>query len=326
MAASEAGFEGSLGHIIDQVAQEKGIDRQVLDRDHGSGDPEGGAGRVRADSRARGSLQRGHRLHRSLPVHDGGRGGDRARTRDRPGCRAASTASKRSSAKSSGSRCSGIRATPSARVSRTKSSAPCSTCSRRAAPSAASPRRRRSRCSCSACATPSATSSTTSSRTSKGQLIRGIVRRFEKGHNVIVDLGRTEGILSAPRADAARDVSPRRSHRRVRQGHRPRGARPARHPEPQRSAPGRQAVRGRGARDLRGHRQDRRRRSRARFAQQDRREHPRLGRRSGRRVRRHQGLARAGRRARAARREDRHRAVRSAIRRATSSPPFSRPR
>ena len=30
MAASEAGFEGSLGHIIDQVAAEKGIDRQIL--------------------------------------------------------------------------------------------------------------------------------------------------------------------------------------------------------------------------------------------------------------------------------------------------------
>lgn len=30
----------------------------------------------------------------------------------------------------------------------------------------------------------------------KGQLIRGIIRRFEKGHNVIVDLGKTEGILT----------------------------------------------------------------------------------------------------------------------------------
>jgi N utilization substance protein A len=29
----------------------------------------------------------------------------------------------------------------------------------------------------------------------KGQLIRGIIRRFERGHNVIVDLGRTEGVL-----------------------------------------------------------------------------------------------------------------------------------
>ena len=56
--------------------------------------------------------------------------------------------------------------------------------------------------------------------------------------------------------------------------------------------------------------QDRRRRSRAGRAQQDRRHHPRRGRRSGRRLRRHEGLARAGRGAGAARREDRHRAVR----------------
>jgi N utilization substance protein A len=41
----------------------------------------------------------------------------------------------------------------------------------------------------------------------KGQLIRGIIRRFEKGHNVIVDLGRTEGILSH------REQTPRETYR-----------------------------------------------------------------------------------------------------------------
>jgi N utilization substance protein A len=41
----------------------------------------------------------------------------------------------------------------------------------------------------------------------KGQLIRGIIRRFEKGHNVIVDLGRTEGILPH------REQTPRESYR-----------------------------------------------------------------------------------------------------------------
>ena len=30
MAQAVSGFDGSLGHIIDQVAQEKGIDRQIL--------------------------------------------------------------------------------------------------------------------------------------------------------------------------------------------------------------------------------------------------------------------------------------------------------
>ncbi|HLV20257.1 MAG TPA: transcription termination factor NusA, partial [Polyangiaceae bacterium] len=41
----------------------------------------------------------------------------------------------------------------------------------------------------------------------QGQLIRGIVRRFEKGHNIIVDLGRTEGILPA------REQTPRETYR-----------------------------------------------------------------------------------------------------------------
>jgi N utilization substance protein A len=41
----------------------------------------------------------------------------------------------------------------------------------------------------------------------QGQLIRGIVRRFEKGHNIIVDLGRTEGILPA------KEQTPRETYR-----------------------------------------------------------------------------------------------------------------
>jgi len=41
----------------------------------------------------------------------------------------------------------------------------------------------------------------------QGQLIRGIIRRFEKGHNIIVDLGRTEGILPA------REQTPRETYR-----------------------------------------------------------------------------------------------------------------
>jgi transcription termination/antitermination protein NusA len=32
-------------------------------------------------------------------------------------------------------------------------------------------------------------------RDRRGELIRGIIRRFEKGHNVVVDLGKTEGVL-----------------------------------------------------------------------------------------------------------------------------------
>ena len=41
----------------------------------------------------------------------------------------------------------------------------------------------------------------------QGQLIRGIVRRFEKGHNLVVDLGKTEGILPA------REQTPRETYR-----------------------------------------------------------------------------------------------------------------
>jgi transcription termination/antitermination protein NusA len=41
----------------------------------------------------------------------------------------------------------------------------------------------------------------------KGELIRGIVRRFEKGNNIIVDLGKTEGILSF------REQTPRETYR-----------------------------------------------------------------------------------------------------------------
>jgi N utilization substance protein A len=44
-------------------------------------------------------------------------------------------------------------------------------------------------------------------RDRQGQLIRGIIRRFEKGHNIVVDLGRTEGILPA------REQTPRETYR-----------------------------------------------------------------------------------------------------------------
>ncbi len=41
----------------------------------------------------------------------------------------------------------------------------------------------------------------------RGELIRGVIRRFEKGNHIIVDLGRTEGILPA------REQVPRESYR-----------------------------------------------------------------------------------------------------------------
>lgn len=41
----------------------------------------------------------------------------------------------------------------------------------------------------------------------QGQLIRGIVRRFERGHNIVVDLGKTEGVLPG------REQTPRETYR-----------------------------------------------------------------------------------------------------------------
>ena len=41
----------------------------------------------------------------------------------------------------------------------------------------------------------------------KGELIRGIVRRFEKGNNIVVDIGKTEGVLSF------REQTPRETYR-----------------------------------------------------------------------------------------------------------------
>ncbi len=41
----------------------------------------------------------------------------------------------------------------------------------------------------------------------KGELIRGIVRRFERGNNIVVDLGKTEAVLSG------REQTPRESYR-----------------------------------------------------------------------------------------------------------------
>ena len=98
----------------------------------------------------------------------------------------------------------------------------------------------------------------------KGELIKGVVRRFEKGNNLIVDLGRTEGILPF------REQTPRETYR---PGDRIVAYvkdidREARGPQVilSRSDPQarREALRGRGARDLRGDRPDRRLRARAR--------------------------------------------------------------
>ena len=66
----------------------------------------------------------------------------------------------------------------------------------------------------------------------KGELIKGVVRRFEKGNNLLVDLGRTEGILPFREQTPRETYRPGRPHRRVREGHRSRSSRPSGHLEP----------------------------------------------------------------------------------------------
>ena len=161
----------------------------------------------------------------------------------------------------------------------------------------------------------------------KGELISGIVRRFEKGNNIIVDLGRTEGVLPF------REQTPRETYRpgdrivalRARTSIAKRAARRS-----SCRAPIRQLVEKLFETEVpeiyEGIVKIVAVRARARRSLEDRRHEPRRGRRSGRRVRRDEGLARAGRRARAPRRKDRHRPVRSRSRALRHAPPSSRPR
>ena len=113
----------------------------------------------------------------------------------------------------------------------------------------------------------------------------------------------------ALRAVAPRALQPGRAHPR-RHRRRPQAAQGAADRAlAHRSAPAGQALRDRSAGDLRRHGGDQERRPRARRARQDGGLQPRARRRSGRRLRRHEGIARAVDHPRAARREDRHHRV-----------------
>ena len=141
-----------------------------------------------------------------------------------------------------------------------------------------------------------------------GTIINGVVKREEYG-NIIVDIGRGEGVLRR------NDKIGRESYRngdRIRcyikdVRHEMRG--------PQvflsRTAPefmGRTLQDG-SARDLRRHHRDQGRGPRPRFAREDRRDLLRQLHRPGGRLRRHARIARAGGRQRASGREDRHHTV-----------------
>ena len=84
-------------------------------------------------------------------------------------------------------------------------------------------------------ATQSATSSSTSTRTARASSSAASSAASRRA-TTSSSTSAHRGHAPVPRADAARDVPPRRPHRRLREGHRPRGPRPAGHPLALRSA------------------------------------------------------------------------------------------
>ena len=230
--------------------------------DDRGGDPEGRPERLRADPRARGPVQRRERPGRPLPVHDRGRGGGRAGARDSASRRGEAQARRRPGrgaglpgllaprGRRQGPRAGqGVRRHPQAQAG-PHHLRPHRRADGEAGAPPARPRRR---------ARPHL------------QRVQGPEGRADPRHRAALREGQQHhrrhrqdrGRAPLPRADAARDVPAGRPHRRLREGHRPRGARPAGHPLALRSAPGREALRGRGARDLRGHRAHRLGRARA---------------------------------------------------------------
>ena len=141
-----------------------------------------------------------------------------------------------------------------------------------------------------------------------GEVVTAVVKRFETG-DIVAEIGPRRSDAAPPRAVARRELQHRRSRpRRDQVGEQERQG-PAGRAVAHRPGPADQAVRAGSAGDLRRHRGDPRRRARSRRSRQGRGLLARARRRSGRRLRRHEGHARPGDHPRAARREDRHRRV-----------------
>ena len=141
-----------------------------------------------------------------------------------------------------------------------------------------------------------------------GEVVNGMVKRFENG-DIIVELGRVEAQLPRKEQSRAENYTVSDRVRAVIRG----VNRSAKGPQIvlSRTDPALldQAVRAGSAGDLRRHRDDPRRRPRGRRSRQGGGLLARARRRSGRRLRRHEGHARPVDHPRAARREDRHRRV-----------------
>ena len=138
-----------------------------------------------------------------------------------------------------------------------------------------------------------------------GEIVNGVVKRVEYG-NVIVDLGRGEAIIRRDEMIPRETVPPGRPRPRLCLRRAPRAARPADLPVAHPSAIHGEAVQAGSAGDLRRRHRGEVGRPRSGLARQDRRDLARFLDRSGRRLRRHARLARAGGGRRTAGREDRH--------------------
>ena len=226
----------SLLQAIEMVAKDKGIDKTRLVKTVEEAILKAAQSVFGPNRELEATLQRGHRPGRPLPVHDRrrrrvGRASARSRSRTRR-----STGSRRSSARSSASRSSGTRTTRRRPPSRTRSSAISS--SVKQARAVVRPHRRADR---EAGAHPAR-----ARRRARPHLqrVQGPQGRAHQGRRPPLREGQQHhrrprphrGHPAVPRADAARDVPPGRPHRRLREGHRPRGARPAGHPVARRSA------------------------------------------------------------------------------------------
>ena len=141
-----------------------------------------------------------------------------------------------------------------------------------------------------------------------GEIINGVVKRVEF-YNVIVDLGRAEGVIRKSEVDPAREPPHRRPHPRLHLRRAPRDQGPADLPVARQAGIHGPPVRAGSAGSLRRRDRDQGRRPRSGLARQDRRALPRQFDRPGRRLRRHARRARAGGGRRIAGREDRHHPV-----------------
>ena len=138
-----------------------------------------------------------------------------------------------------------------------------------------------------------------------GEIVNGVVKRVEYG-NVIVDLGRGEGIIRRDEMIPRETVPSGRPRARLCLRRAPRAARAADLPLAHASAIHGQAVQAGSAGNLRRRDRGQVGRARSRLAREDRRGLARFVDRSGRRLRRHARLARAGGGRRTAGRADRH--------------------